>query len=368
MGGFDGDVCRKTRHCAVIDRNMMGAGGRAGSVETQSRAGVLGFRRSPSRPAWNLDCASVAALALLLLVPAKIDARTEVREPICAVDMGSNSFRRIVGSFENGRYNQRNIEKATLGVGDDLATHGRISDGKLVEIENVLTGFKSACEREGAGRVVAIGTAAFREAPNGGRAKEIAAKLGIPMEIATEQRESELAYLVGSLGRDGYAVIDNGSRSIELVSKDSGLLRHAVFNLGYRVAYEQFFAAAGDAQAASRAFRAQLKKEAAKAPFMKGKQKLVGLEFAEMVDILFEPAPVEGRILTLQELKQKVQQITTGSPADFRELKRRKDIDRALPRLVVAAFLVEEFRYSQLELTERELGTGLIIEAGMKTP
>ena len=98
--------------------------------------------------------------------------------------------------------------------------------------------FKASCEKEGAAPVVAIGTAAFREAPNGARAVEIAAKLGIPMEIATEKRESELAYLVGSLGQDGYAVIDNGSRSIELVSKEGRAPRYVVFNLGYRLAYE----------------------------------------------------------------------------------------------------------------------------------
>ena len=40
--------------------------------------------------------------------------------------------------------------------------------------------------------------------------------------------QQELAYLVGSLGRDGYAVIDNGSRSIEFVGKDGGPLRYRV--------------------------------------------------------------------------------------------------------------------------------------------
>ena len=44
------------------------------------------------------------------------------------------------------------------------------------------------------------------------------------------------------------------------------------------------------------------------------------------------------------------------------------DIDRALPRLVAAVTLVEAFGYSQLELTERELGVGLIIEAGLRKP
>ena len=133
--------------------------------------------------------------------------------PQCAIDMGSNNFRRIVGSFENGRYEQRPIEPQTLGVGDDLAKNGRISDAKLAEITETLAAFKSSCDKDGATPVVAIGTAAFRDAPNGARAIEAAAKLGIAMEIATEKRESELAYLVGALGQDGHAVIDNGSRS-----------------------------------------------------------------------------------------------------------------------------------------------------------
>lgn len=295
-------------------------------------------------------------------------AANEAPAPICAIDMGSNSFRRIVGSFEKGRYEQRNIERRTLGVGDDVARHGRISDPTLVEIEEALAAFKTACEKEGAARVVAVGTAAFREAPNGARAVDIAAKLGIAMEIATEKRESELAYLVGSLGQDGYAVIDNGSRSIELVSKEGRrAARYVVFNLGYRLAYEMFFAAADDPARASLAFRDRLTQEALKAPFMKGQKKLVGVEFGEMADVLFAPAELERRVFTLQELKQKLHQITTFRADEFQVLKKKKDIDRALPRLAVAAYLTETFGYSRLELTERELGTGLIIEAGMKS-
>jgi hypothetical protein len=290
----------------------------------------------------------------------------QARTPICAIDMGSNTFRRIVGSFETGRYEQRNIEKKTLGVGDDVALHGRITDPKLAEIDAALAAFKIACAKDGAAPLVAIGTAAFRDASNGARAIEIAAKHGISMEIATERRESELAYLVGSLGQDGYAVIDNGSRTIELVSQNGRTPRYSVLNLGYRVAYEAFFAAADEPAAAVMAFSNRLKQEAAKVSFMKGQKKLVGVEFGDMIEVLFEPAPLEGRVVTLPQMKAKLSQIT-GSPAgEFQALKKKKDIDRALPRLVAAAVLTEMFGYSQLGLTERELGTGLIIEAGTK--
>jgi exopolyphosphatase/pppGpp-phosphohydrolase len=307
--------------------------------------------------------ARLVALSLLGIAQVTTDAANAPPSPICALDMGSNSFRRIVGSFEKGQYEQKHIEKKTLGVGDDVSRHGKISDPKLAEIRTVLAAFKASCEKDGATRVLAIGTAAFREAPNGSRAVEIAEALGIPMEIATEKRESELAYLVGSLGQDGYAVIDNGSQSVELVAQDRGALRYVVFSLGYRVAYETFFAAATDPKTASLAFLDRLKQEASKAPFMKGKKKLVGIEFGEMAEGLFEPASVEGRVFTLQELKQKLHAIASSGTSEFQALKQKTDIDRALPRLVVAAALTEAFGYSRIELTERELGTGLIIEA-----
>lgn len=284
---------------------------------------------------------------------------------LCAIDMGSNSFRRIVGSFVDGRYVETQFESTTMGVGDDVVRHGRISDGKLAEIAETLAAFRTSCQDDGVTEAVAVGTAAFRDAPNGPRAVEIASRLGIRMEIATEQRESELAYLVGSLGRDGYAVIDNGSRSVELVAKDTGALSYLAFNLGYRLAYEEFFAAAADPAVASAAFRDRLLQQAAKAPFMRGKKTLVGLEFAEMADLLFEPAPIEGRRLTLEALRQRLDQITS-QPGAFDRLKATEDIDRALPRLVVAVVLTEALGYSQIELTGRQLGAGLIIEAGLR--
>jgi exopolyphosphatase/pppGpp-phosphohydrolase len=286
--------------------------------------------------------------------------------PVCAIDMGSNTFRRIVGSFDNGRYTQRSLHKESLGVGDDLARHGKISETKLSEIRDVLSRFKTACARDGAQPVVAIGTAAFRDAPNGKDAVELAAGLGIRMEIATEARESQLAYLVGALGQDNIAVIDNGSRSIEVVSQSRGVPSYRVFTLGYRLAYDKFFAPADDPASATQAFRQQVRREAQNAPFMKGRSKLVGVEFGEMAEVFFPNAKLEGGILTAEELEKKVNEIAISGRAAFEALKKQKDIDRALPRLIVAATMVQAFVYPGLELTERELGTGLIIEAGMK--
>jgi len=326
------------------------------------RAG--GLRSHPRRN--RIGRAALLVAASLTLCPVSARAQGEARMPICAIDMGSNSFKRILGTFSNGRYEQTAFEKKTLGVGDDLSRNGRISDAKLAEIEQTLAAFQTTCAKQGATKIVAIGTAAFREAPNGARAIEVAGKLGIPMEIASEARESELAYLVGSMGRPGYAVIDNGSRSIELVAQESGREPlHSVFNLGYRIAYPKFFADARDPAPALDAFRASLDPEAAKAPFMAGHQALIGVEFDEMAEVLFPPTETEGRVITLDALDRRISEIASSGPEAFAALKQQNDIDRALPRLVVAATLARVFGYEAIQLTAWELGVGLIIESGL---
>jgi len=301
---------------------------------------------------------------VMLLAALAAGCRSAPPEKVCAIDMGSNSFRRIVGHFAGGKYTELSVESNTMGVGDDVATNGQISDTKLLQILNVLQAYKTACSRDGVPNPVAVGTAAFRDAPNGDAVVVLAEKSGIRMEIATEQRESELAYLVGSLGRDGYAVVDNGSRSIELVAKPGGVLQHHVFNLGYRVAYDQFFARATDPAEAILAFRERLTAETAKASFMKGQTTLAGVEFMEMAKVLFKEVP-DGHVFTLAELRARLDAIA-ANPREFAPLKMIDDIDRALPRLVVAVDLMETFGYDELLVTSRQLGAGLIIEAGSR--
>jgi exopolyphosphatase/pppGpp-phosphohydrolase len=302
-------------------------------------------------------------IVLAFAIAAAEGCRSAPRK-VCAIDMGSNSFRRIVGTFADGKYTEFSFDSSTMGVGDDVAANGAISDPKLLQIFRVLGAYSTACSRDGAPNPVAVATAAFRDASNGDAVVALAGRAGIRMEIASEQREAELAYLVASLGRDGYAVVDNGSRSIELVAKPGGVLQHHVFNLGYRVAYEQFFAGATDPAAAILAFRERLRAETSAAPFMKGQTTLAGIEFMEMAKVLFTEVP-DGHVFTRAELDARLDAIA-AAPPEFARLKMLDDIDRALPRLVVAVDLMATFGYDELMVTSRQLGAGLIIEAGLR--
>lgn len=54
------------------------------------------------------------------------------------------------------------------------------------------------------------------------------------------------------------------------------------------------------------------------------------------------------------------------SVADFSELKKMKNIDEVLPRLVVLEQTLMTFGYREIQVFERELGVGLIVEKSIQ--
>jgi hypothetical protein len=54
------------------------------------------------------------------------------------------------------------------------------------------------------------------------------------------------------------------------------------------------------------------------------------------------------------------------SEAEFGELKKVKNIDEILPRLVVLEQTLITFGYREIQVFERELGVGLIVEKGIR--
>ena len=50
---------------------------------------------------------------------------------VCAIDMGSSTFKLILGEMKEGHYVQHHFTKNRLGVGDDMSKTGLISPPKL---------------------------------------------------------------------------------------------------------------------------------------------------------------------------------------------------------------------------------------------
>jgi len=309
----------------------------------------------------------VTSIAAALVVSAVMAGGANDTGRVCVVDMGSNTFKLIVGEMSGGSYVEHYIDKKTLQVGDDMSKSGRISDGKLKDIREALEEFRSKCESKGAMRFRAVATAAFREAENGRHVVDIGKDVQIPVEIATEERESSLAYLTATNGANNKAVIDNGSRSIELVAKDAnGKPVWKVVKLGYRAAYDEFFFKASTFAEGYDRMTAALARDLGDLRAYAARQDLVGIELDEMAMHLLKTKKVDGARITLSALTKYIEKLKRQDAEEFAELKKERDIDRVLPRLVAVEYVLRHTGYRSVGVVSRELGVGLIIEAGLK--
>jgi exopolyphosphatase/pppGpp-phosphohydrolase len=286
---------------------------------------------------------------------------------VCVVDMGSNTFKLIVGEMSGGIYVEHYIDKKTLQVGDDMSKSGRISDGKLKDIRETLAEFRTKCEAKGAVSFRAVATAAFREADNGRGVVDIGKDVQIPVEIATEERESALAYLTATNGAKNQAVIDNGSRSIELVAKDAnGAPVWKVVKHGYRAAYDEFFLNASTFAEGYDRMTAALARDLGDLTAYAGRQDMVGIELDEMASYLLKKKKVDGKRIKLSALNKSIAKLKRQDASTFSELKKERDVDRVLPRLVAVEYVLRQTGYRSVGVVSRELGVGLIIEAGLQ--
>ena len=304
-------------------------------------------------------------VSLLLLIGLLFSSSTAFSADtrlVCAIDMGSNTFKLILGEMKEGNYVQHHFTKERLGVGDDMSKTGVISPPKLKEIRQVLEKYLAVCDSKGILTRSAVATAAFREAKNQGDVVDIAKSLNLPLEIVSAERESQLAYLVGALGKRNFAVIDNGSRTIELVTRAASGYQWDVFNLGYRIAFQRFFEPARTFAEADDAYRKALAPYLVSATFMKSRDGYAGVEMEDVARYLLSQERVDGVLISLDTVSRKMAALRAMSEVEFGELKKVKNIDEILPRLVVLEQTLMTFGYREIQVFERELGVGLIVE------
>jgi hypothetical protein len=285
---------------------------------------------------------------------------------VCAIDMGSNSFKLILGEMKEGKYVQHHFTKNRVHVGDDMSKTGVISPPKLKEIRQMLEKYLAVCDANGIRTRSAIATAAFREAKNQRDLVEIAKSLNLPLEIVSEKRESQLAYLVGTLGKPNFAVVENGSRSIELVTFAEHGYQWSVFNLGYRIAFERFFQPVRTFAEANDRYRQILAPYLLAAGFMKNRDGYVGVDMDYVARYLLSRDRVDGVLISRDTVARKMAALRALPEVEFSQLKKVKSIDEILPRLVVLEQTLITFGYREAQVFERELGVSLIVEKGIQ--
>jgi len=136
------------------------------------------------------------------------------------IDVGSNSVRLVIYRLEGRAIWTVYNEKALAGLGRDMADTGRLSPEGVEVAVGALRRFRAILQDWAPDDVIAVATAAVREAEDGPAFAEfIRTELGLPLRVLTGEEEAYFAaagVLAGHPAARGL-VGDLGGSSLELV-------------------------------------------------------------------------------------------------------------------------------------------------------
>ena len=293
-----------------------------------------------------------------------VDSPDRPETAVCAIDLGSRNFKAVVGRIAHGAIVTRNLGKVRVDLGEHLAQHqGSLAQSKIAEILGALDALSARGRAEGASRVLAVGTRALRGARNAEAVVRAAQAAGITVEVASGEREAELAYLCATGGAPNRLVSDLGSQSLEIAWRTGNSIESRCVDPGYVDAYAAWFSDASGFGAARAEYDAFLARSIDCLP--RGTEQLLCLASNTAASyVLGRPKEeVANRPLTSAALGSAIRSLERLAPAPWRE--HRSSMARAekiLPGLVVLDHLMRRSGHREALVVEAELPVGLLVE------
>jgi exopolyphosphatase/guanosine-5'-triphosphate,3'-diphosphate pyrophosphatase len=157
-------------------------------------------------------------------------ARAAASARLAAIDVGSNSIRLLIATYD---------PKTGLAPIDEIKAQPRLAQGLAATgmldpeaIERALVALRrmaDVAKRRGATRIAAVATAAVREAKNGAEfVRQVREDIGLPLEVISTEHEAQLSYRSVRhhfrLDNTKALIADIGGGSLELVGAVDGLV------------------------------------------------------------------------------------------------------------------------------------------------
>lgn len=143
-----------------------------------------------------------------------------ITERIAIIDLGSNSARLIVlNIYNSGAYNLIYHQKETVRLSEGMAESGLLQPEAMARAINILKIFAHMSKIFKASKILAVATAAVRNAENGASfAAEAHGQTGIPLRIISGEAEAKLGYLgmINTVAIADALLFDLGGGSTEL--------------------------------------------------------------------------------------------------------------------------------------------------------
>ena len=140
---------------------------------------------------------------------------------IAIIDIGSNSARLVISHiYKSGSYNMVFNQKEMLRLAQKTEGDGLLSKEAFDSTLQVMQSFAYMCRQYKTDKIIAVATAAIRNARNGSQlAKEVFEKTGIRLHIISGNMEAQLSYLgvINTLPMKDGIVFDLGGGSTEQI-------------------------------------------------------------------------------------------------------------------------------------------------------
>jgi exopolyphosphatase/guanosine-5'-triphosphate,3'-diphosphate pyrophosphatase len=164
---------------------------------------------------------------------AKIDAhgRLDHGPPLAVIDIGSNSVRLVVYEGLTRSPTALFNEKALCGLGREVQSTGLLAADAVEQALSALKRYRALCTTIGVKRILAIATAACRDARNGRAFIKLAERIiGTEIDVLSGAREAEITALgvISGVHRADGVVGDLGGSSLELVDVRGTRARHGL--------------------------------------------------------------------------------------------------------------------------------------------
>jgi exopolyphosphatase / guanosine-5'-triphosphate,3'-diphosphate pyrophosphatase len=153
---------------------------------------------------------------------------------IAAIDLGSNSFHMVIVEVAaSGAFKVIGREKEMVRLGADTLSSGRLRVAAMERGFEALAKYKQLADTHGVEKIIAVATAAIREARNGEAFLDrVGRDVGFWPRVVSGEEEGRLIYLAAlhSVHLEGKRalVIDIGGGSVELALGSGGRLERVV--------------------------------------------------------------------------------------------------------------------------------------------
>ena len=174
--------------------------------------------------------------------PLMTDGALSLSDSVAVIDIGSNSGRVVVYQRDpTGDLRAVAGSRASLRLVEDVDRRGELTESTMARLTEALRDFKAIAMGAGAGRIIAVDTAAMRDASNGALfAERLERELGIGIEIISGEAEARYGFdgAMRGLAVSGGLLFDVGGGSMELTRFHSRRREDDVRSSPWRASFE----------------------------------------------------------------------------------------------------------------------------------